>query len=449
MLGYAPGEIAPHVSSWEYLVHPDDMPEVMQVLQQHLDGKIDSYETTHRVKNKEGEWQWIQDRGKIVEYDNNGSPLRAVGTHLDVSGRIKTEQSLAKRTDQLERANLELDEILNISPVGFMSFGANNISTFYTPRFAALVNINDKILGISIGKAKQHIIDNNKLLPARPEQDTNEFIIYNREADKVIKIRTTSSGSQSQPAQLMAAIDITQEHNLDRMKTYFMSAASHELRTPLSSVCGFSELLLESADLFSRDEQKEMLRSIYTQAMSLSAIVTQLLDVSRIESGLKPTPHPETFDLSKHIAQLISAFTPRERNHSIEYACGEACEINSDPEFINRIITNLLSNACKYSEHGLTVEIALKRQQLKERDGYAIRITDHGIGMAKEDREKVFDKFFRADKSRKVQGMGLGLHITRQLTDALQGFVCLDAGEDGGTVAHIWLPEEIEEKSDA
>lgn len=100
MLGYTPGEVAGHVRSWEQLVHPDDLPRVMATLQDHLDGKTPWYECEHRCRTKGGDWRWILDRGQVIRRDATGRPLRAVGTHTDVSERRALEEELRAARDR-------------------------------------------------------------------------------------------------------------------------------------------------------------------------------------------------------------------------------------------------------------------------------------------------------------------------------------------------------------
>lgn len=94
MLGYQPGDVPGHVSSWAQIVHPDDRPYVMEVLQPHLDGQTPAYETEHRCRTKDGQWKWILDRGKVIVRDKAGKPLRMVGTHTDVTERKQLEEEL-------------------------------------------------------------------------------------------------------------------------------------------------------------------------------------------------------------------------------------------------------------------------------------------------------------------------------------------------------------------
>jgi PAS domain S-box-containing protein len=99
MLGYEPHEIEPNVSSWEKLVNPDDMQEVMEALNRHLEGKCEFYESVHRVKTKNGDWKWILDRGVVVQRNSKNEPLRTIGTHIDITRQKETEQQLKDSID--------------------------------------------------------------------------------------------------------------------------------------------------------------------------------------------------------------------------------------------------------------------------------------------------------------------------------------------------------------
>ncbi|MCX8043138.1 MAG: PAS domain S-box protein, partial [Desulfobacterota bacterium] len=133
MLGYSLKETEQHLHTWESLVHPDDRKHVLRVLYEHLEGKIDHYESEHRLRHKSGRWVWVFDKGKVIERDAAGKPIRACGTHLDITMRKQTENVYTARLRLLElasscslgellRATLDECELLTESQVGFYHF---------------------------------------------------------------------------------------------------------------------------------------------------------------------------------------------------------------------------------------------------------------------------------------------------------------------------------------
>lgn len=115
MLGYKQAEISPHVSSWEKIVHPDDMDNVMKVLSKHLSGETDFYETEHRVRCKNGDWKWILDRGRVIERDKDNNPLRAAGSHTDITEKKLLSQQLLDLNTQLQKAINLRNQFLSIA----------------------------------------------------------------------------------------------------------------------------------------------------------------------------------------------------------------------------------------------------------------------------------------------------------------------------------------------
>lgn len=115
MLGYSPEEILPHVSAWKQLLHPDDQCAVFTALEQHLSGQRDFYESEHRLRNKNGSYTWVLDRGKVVERDAGGKPFRATGTHLDITARKEAEMALTARSAELAERIRQLKCLYEIS----------------------------------------------------------------------------------------------------------------------------------------------------------------------------------------------------------------------------------------------------------------------------------------------------------------------------------------------
>lgn len=161
MIDYELNEIEPHVSSWEKLVHPDDMPETMKRLNAHLEGKTGFYESEHRMRTKTGEWKWILDRGRIVQWDQNGKPLRMSGTHLDI-----TEQKKITRELEENRSNLRsfFDSVENLLSVMDMQ--------------GTIIEVNQS-LKMRLGYSGKELIGQN-ILNLHPEQ-------YHQQAKAIVQ----------------------------------------------------------------------------------------------------------------------------------------------------------------------------------------------------------------------------------------------------------------------
>jgi len=110
MLGYVRDEVQPHLSTWESLIHPDDRPEIQAVLDAHLQGRTNSYESEYRLRHKSGRWVWVLDKGRVTERDETGRPLRACGTHLDITEWKEAEVSLKQAKEHAERMSWDLVE---------------------------------------------------------------------------------------------------------------------------------------------------------------------------------------------------------------------------------------------------------------------------------------------------------------------------------------------------
>lgn len=230
------------------------------------------------------------------------------------------------------------------------------------------------------------------------------------------------------------------EHALresDRMKTEFISTAAHELRTPLTSIVGFAQILLEPENL-PDSERKEFARYIHQQAKALSGMVTELLDIARIESGQGLALRKKkrsAGELVKQLAPMIQAGPERSR-FALAIADEEAL-LCVDKRKIVEVFENLLSNAIKYSPPGSPIHIGGKAVE----GNYRFSVTDQGIGMSPEQVARVFDKFYRADASNTaIGGLGLGMSIVRNIVEAHDGRIWVESEPGRGTKVQFMLP---------
>ena len=227
----------------------------------------------------------------------------------------------------------------------------------------------------------------------------------------------------------------------DRMKTQFISTAAHELRTPLSSVLGYAELLLhpETIGGIDANQQREFLDEIYGKAEALCKIVDDLLDVSRVESGVSIPLEKKQYDLGEIIRKEVGHFRVHTSKRQFELTLSEnqGALIWVDRNKLVQILENLISNAVKFSPAGGLIRI---NGTVTDR-GYRLVVADEGIGMTPEQVELMFDKFYRADHTNTaIDGLGLGMHIIHHIIKAHEGDIRVASNLGKGTVVTVDLP---------
>ena len=224
-------------------------------------------------------------------------------------------------------------------------------------------------------------------------------------------------------------------------KSLILSTVSHELKTPLTSIISQVYLLLKRRERVGplNERQEGHMETIQRNSLRLKALIDDLLEISRIESGSLELTIKE-FELQQEIEDVIEGMRGQisERQLSVALDVPSGLKIAGDSLRFTQIITNLLSNACKYSPVGSTASITVTEKQ----GGIRVDVSDTGIGMSEFDLSKLFCKFFRADNSftREVSGTGLGLFITRHLVEAHGGEIWVESEEGKGTTFSFTLP---------
>ena len=245
--------------------------------------------------------------------------------------------------------------------------------------------------------------------------------------------------------------DITDEHEIEKMKSEFVSLVSHELRTPLTSIIGFISLILEGKTGKINQKQYESLSHAQRQSKRLAALINDLLDISRIEAG-RIEMKQERVQIDRVARRRIEELRPQADQKAISLLFERQPNLPpmvGDADRIRQVFINLIGNAIKFTpDNGkVTVRISKSQQNGGATDGFHVQIIDTGPGIPPEDREKVFDKFRQLGSvhhARKPQsGTGLGLSIAAGIVEAHGGRLWVDSGDNGfGCNFQFFMPLE-------
>jgi two-component system NtrC family sensor kinase len=229
--------------------------------------------------------------------------------------------------------------------------------------------------------------------------------------------------------------DITQLKELDRLKSEFVSTVSHDLRSPLTTILGYVDLI-ERAGPVTR-QQKEFINRIQNSVGSITTLISDLLDLGKIESGIDS--QKETVILNTQARNALEGIRARAESKHIQLNISlddRIPPLTGNPVRLRQMISNLLDNAMKYTPEGGTLTLSTQREQ----DQILLRITDSGIGIPSVDIPYVFNKFFRASNVQNTAGTGLGLSIVKSVAEIHGGRVWVDSTDGNGSKFTVVLP---------
>ena len=249
---------------------------------------------------------------------------------------------------------------------------------------------------------------------------------------------------QTRNKDLHAALE--REQDLNKLKSRFISMASHEFRTPLATIRSSGNLVRRYMKLLQAQngiegEIDEELAVIEHAVKQMTATLDEILTLSRSEAG-KITFSPISFDLRELCQNIIARFTSiTASSHSFRFCNGsKQVQIVADPKLLDQILSNLLSNAAKYSSPGSTIICQLAENT----HGAILSVKDEGIGISEEDQKHLFEAFRRGTNVRHIPGTGLGLSIVKQFVDLHEGTISVESQPEVGTTFTLTFPRRQE-----
>ena len=325
-------------------------------------------------------------------------------------------------------------------------YGEYDLNIFGFDNLFAPINIKNKFYGIiEVFRESDFMQDDTKCFTTLVKQVSlplESAILYEEIKDTNIKLE-----------------------KLERLKSEFISIVSHELRTPLTSINSALDIILKGTTGEINDATEKFLNLAKRNVTRLSAIIYDLLDLSKIEAGKMEFRFEKTnINLPVELVKNTLESLAREQNITIKAELDNSLDfVYIDTQRMEQVVTNLVSNAIKFTRENGTIEIKTRKIKAEEirnnsffeeiptklsKEYVEISVKDNGIGIAKENWNKVFEQFKQIENSlsRKVGGSGLGLPIAKRLMDAHKGFIWLDSELNKGTTFYLAIPIMNEEE---
>jgi PAS domain S-box-containing protein len=460
------------------LVHPDDVPEVLERVQRHADGL--PVEGESRLVTRSGTVRWVRDRGTKSIVDPQTGDVLIYGAAEDVTARRDADEALRRHAQQLtdffENAPVGLswagpDGIIleaNQAELDLLGYArheyvGHHVAEFHVDgRIASdlmtrlargeTVHEQEARLLCKDGSVRHVLVDANVLWHEGHFVHSRCFtrdVTDEHTTQQLIERGRARAEDQARELE-ERSLDLEQARNAalaaSRAKSEFLANMSHEIRTPMTAILGYAELLSDGR--LTRPDRESYLDTIRRNGEYLMRLINDVLDLSKIEAG-KLTLEYVAFSLPELVREVAHLLRGRAVGKGLGFdvtiADAVPSHVRSDPTRIRQILVNLVGNAIKFTETGfvrLTLDVENDAQ-----GGYArvrFAVVDSGIGMSPEQQARLFEPFGQADASttREFGGTGLGLAISARLAAALGGAIGVSSNPSGGCTFTLALDVE-------
>jgi PAS domain S-box-containing protein len=441
------------------LVHPDDRANMQTNIEFALQSR--SYnDFFHRIITPAGEIKIMYARGEVV-VDKEGKVTRMMGTGQDVTKQKLLEQQLIETSKKFEERNRFIEKLISSSldlimvvdkDLRFITLNkkAETVlgKTFKEPIIGKKISeINPSVIGTQsyhdlLDAFKGNIIIRDKVKTTIGEDQYYEhnYVPLFNEDDEVYAVMVISHDITENIRQMEELRKLSES---DVQKSNFISMASHELKTPITSIKGYVQLLLNA---FDKDKEKQLppllvrssLISVDKQITRLTRLISELLDLTKIETGTLELKK-EKFSLNALAIETVEDILYTNTKHEINLFHDFQSYVFADKDRMGQVMINFLTNAIKYSPNNNKIDVWIHQTKNGQ---VAFSVKDYGIGIDKEEQEKIFERFYRA-KGKEEQtypGFGIGLFIAKEFVEKHGGQVLVESEKGKGSAFTFTLP---------
>ena len=438
-------------------VHPSEIKEVIKNYYKRMRGyKVPAIYESALIK-KNGDKFPVELNAGVITYRGRKADLVIV---RDITERKKNEYELKQKIDEIRNEKDKINTIVEGIGDGVFVVGKDLKITLFNPIASQISGFSEKeVLGKKYSDILKFVFESdineindkfvkNTIRTGKIQGMSNHTLLVHKSGD-LIPVADSASPLEDEKGKIVGCVvvfrDATRERNIDKIKTEFVSIASHQLRTPLSGIKWFTELLLKQKVGKLNDEQKDYVNQVHTSNERLIRLVSDLLDVSHIETGRKFFMEMKKTNLSEIVKQVLEGSIGMIKDKKLKIdVCKELASkvyLTVDPDKIRQVFYNIITNAIKYSKNSGKIDLCLK----SNKKDIVFFVKDRGLGIPRKDQSRVFEKFFRADNVMTTQtdGTGLGLYITKAIVEAYDGKVWFESKVGKGTTFFFSLPKKV------
>ncbi|MEC4982936.1 MAG: PAS domain S-box protein [Oscillatoria sp. PMC 1068.18] len=460
------------VRTFADVIHPADRIKVEQEVNQAI-AIQEPFQLEYRLICADNSIRWVYEQGQAI-FAENGILSYLDGVIFDVTERKKAEAAL-RQSEVLRQSEAKTRALLNAIPD--LICRIHQDGTYLdvkADKDKNLISTPHQQIGKNLREVLPTELANQHLEYVKKALATNETQVFEYELNIDSKTHNYETRIVVNGENEILAIerDITERKKVERLKNEFVSIVSHELRTPLTSVRGSLSLIIGGIAGELPDQAKSLLDIAYKNSERLILLINDILDIEKIESG-KMDFHLKPLDIVPLLKQSLEANRAYGEQFNVNFVLEtelEAAKVNVDRDRLLQVLTNLLSNAAKFSPENETVTVKLERYLYTDKQAnqltpeisllsqtseltntsipnnksyLRVLITDTGKGIPEEFRPQIFQKFVQADSSssRRKPGTGLGLSICKAIIERLGGTIDFETETDVGTTFYFDLPE--------
>lgn len=481
LLGYDEQQAPVNVPSLLQLVHPDDQEIVRRQNKNNAIPGGDGFESRFRMRARNGDYLWFQNKS-AYRRNAEGTVVRIAGSLTEITARVNAEEELRRhhahlvkmvdaQTRHIKKSEARLATAISGISEGLCLVDANKLIVLVNRHMVNLYPEVAEILnpGVALDDVFLELLEKNRQNAPRVKFITEHFNALRSDSPsqellqpdggwmRITRAKTQDGGEiilhtdithykqqetrlQAQAHELEHALSMEKEVN--NLHKQFVTMASHEFRTPLAIIDGSAQIMAREAEKLSPDRIAQRAEKIRSAVSRMTKLIESTLTVARLDAG-KIEIEPHECDLRALIKDVCERQQEISPNHQLSLDVAELPDrIIADSKAIDQVLTNLFSNAVKYSPGNPAIRI----RGWRAGPNVLVSVRDYGLGIAEEDAPKIFSRYFRAQNSTGIVGTGIGLNLVKELVTLHGGAVHMESKAGLGSTFTIRLPVQGPQK---